>query len=551
MRHYKLTSNRPYIDTYLDTREIEKKMSNFLQFLSQHVTTSFFLNPFVLAILSVIFILLMFKWSSTLPSTKHNSPPSPPKLPIIGNLHQLGLHPHRSLRSLAQRHGPLMLLHFGSVPTLVVSSADAAREIMKTHDLIFANRPKSSMFQKLLYNYKDVSMAPYGEYWRQMKSVCVLHLLSNKRVQSFRGVREEETSLMIQKIKQSCYSSGTVNLSEVFAKLTNDVVCRVSLGRKYSGGEEGGSKFKEILGDFVELLGIISVGDYIPSLAWVGRVNGLDARTEKVATRLDNFLEEVLEEHTNFQKKARSDGHVSPENEDQKDFVDVLLWIQKEDVIGFPVERVSIKAVILDVFAAGTDTVYTVLEWAMTELLRHPNAMEKVQNEVRGISTGKEREVTEDDLDKMHYLKAVIKETFRMHPPIPLLVPRESTQSVKLQGYDIAAGTQVIVNAWAIGRDPTSWDEPEEFHPERFLTTSIDVKGHDFQLIPFGAGRRSCPGIPFALTIIELVLANLVQKFDWALPNEASGQDLDMSESIGLTIHRKFPLTAVATPYFD
>lgn len=194
---------------------------------------------------------------------------------------------------------------------------------------------------------------------------------------------------------------------------------------------------------------------------------------------------------------------------------------------------------------------YTVLEWAMTELLRHPNAMEKVQNEVRGISTGKEREVTEDDLNKMHYLKAVIKETFRLHPPIPLLVPRESTQSVKLQGYDIAAGTQVIVNAWAIGRDPTSWDEPEEFHPERFLTTSIDVKGHDFELIPFGAGRRSCPGIPFALTIIELVLANLVQKFDWALPNEASGQDLDMSESIGLTIHRKFPLTAVATPYFD
>ncbi|KAG2678719.1 hypothetical protein I3760_11G015900 [Carya illinoinensis] len=524
-------------------------MSNFLQFLGQQVTTSFFLNPFVLVILSVIFILLLFKWSSTLPSTKHNSPPSPPKLPIIGNLHQLGLQPHRSLRSLAQRHGPLMLLHFGSVPTLVVSSADAAREIMKTHDLIFANRPKSSMNEKLLYNYKDVASAPYGEYWRQMKRVCVLHLLSNKRVQSFRGVREEETSLMIQKIKQSCYSSGSVNLSEVFAKLTNDVVCRVSLGRKYSGWEEGGSKFKELLGDFGELLGIICVGDYIRWLAWVSRVNGLDARAEKVATRLDNFLEEVLEEHTNFQKKARSNGHVNTESEDQKDFVDVLLWIQKENVIGFPVERVGIKALILDVFAAGTDTVYTVLEWAMTELLRHPTAMKKVQIEVRGISTGNEREVTEDDLDKMHYLKAIIKETFRLHPPIPLLVPREATQSVKLQGYDIAAGTQVIVNAWAIGRDPKSWDEPEEFHPERFLSTSIDVKGHDFQLIPFGAGRRSCPGIPFSLTIIELVLANLLQKFDWALPNEASGHDLDMSESIGITIHRKFPLTAVATPY--
>ncbi|KAG7954416.1 hypothetical protein I3843_11G016500 [Carya illinoinensis] len=340
-----------------------------------------------------------------------------------------------------------------------------------------------------------------------MKRVCVLHLLSNKRVQSFRGVRVEETSLMIQKIKQSCYSSGSVNLSE-----EGSIV----------GGEEGGSKFKELLGDFGELLGIICVGDYIRWLACVIRVNGLDARAEKVATQLDNFLEGLLEEHTNFQKKARSNGHVNPENEDQTDFVDVLLWIQKENVIGFPVERVGIKALILesklDVFVARTDSVYTVLEWAMTELLRHPTAMKKVQIEVRGISTGNEREVTEDDLDKMHYLKAVIKETFRLHPPIPLL------------GYDIAAGTQVIVNAWAIGRDPKSWDEPEEFHPERFLTTSIDA-------------------FLFALTIIELVLANLLQKLDWALPNEASGHDLDMSESIGITIHRKFPLTAVATPY--
>jgi hypothetical protein len=206
------------------------------------------LHPFVLAILAFT-LTFLFKWSSS--STKKNSPPSPLKLPIIGNLHQLGSQPHHSLRSLAQRHCPLMLLHFGSVPTLVASSADAAPEIMKTHDLIFWNRPKSSMSEKLLYNYKDVASVLYGEYWRQMKSLSVLHLLSNKRVQSFQAVREEEAFLVIEKIKQSC-SSASVNLSEVFANLTNYVVCRVALVRKYSSGE-GGRKFKEFLGDFAEL----------------------------------------------------------------------------------------------------------------------------------------------------------------------------------------------------------------------------------------------------------------------------------------------------------
>ncbi|GMY14907.1 cytochrome p450 71a26 [Fagus crenata] len=317
-------------------------MSHSLPFLEPNNVTPLLLHPIVLIILAFIFILL-FKWNSTLPNTKKHSPPSPPKLPIMGNLHQLGLHPHRSLRALAQRHGPLMLLHFGSVPTLVVSSADAAREIMKTQELIFANRSKSSMFNKLFYNYKDVASAPYGDYWRQMKSILVLHLLSNKKVQSFHSVREEELSLVIEKIKLQCCS---VNLSKVFAKLTNDVICRVALGRKYDGGE-GRRKFTELFGEFVELLGVFNVGDYIPWLSWVSRVNGLDARAEKVAKQFDDFLEGVIEEHINCHNKG-SDGHVvSHENEDQKDFVDALLSIQEENIIGFPIDRVSIKALLL------------------------------------------------------------------------------------------------------------------------------------------------------------------------------------------------------------
>ena len=195
-------------------------------------------------------------------------------------------------------------------------------------------------------------------------------------------------------------------------------------------------------------------------------------------------------------------------------------------------------------FAAGTDTTYTFLEWAMTELLRHPKAMQQLQNEVRTIvGDSKLADVTEDDLHNMPYLKAVLKETIRLHPPLPLLFPRVSTQDVEIKGYDVLSGCQVFVNAWAIGRDPSAWDgDPEEFRPERFLEKTIDYqKGLDFGLVPFGAGRRGCPGTLFAVAVNEIALANVVCKFDWSLPCN----DLDMTETIGLTTHRKFPLMAL------
>lgn len=202
-----------------------------------------------------------------------------------------------------------------------------------------------------------------------------------------------------------------------------------------------------------------------------------------------------------------------------------------------------------DVLAAGTDTTFTVLEWTMAELLRYPQVMKKVQNELRLICRNRSDIIAEDDYEKAPYLKAVIKETLRIHPPIPLLVPREARNNVNVMGYDIAAGTMVIINAYAIGREPALWDEPDKFRPERFLDSTIDFRGHDFQLIPFGAGRRSCPGISFAMVTNELVLANLLHKFDWELPNETKGKDLDMTETTGLAIHKKEPLLAVAIPY--
>ncbi|GAU50869.1 hypothetical protein TSUD_86290 [Trifolium subterraneum] len=236
---------------------------------------------------------------------------------------------------------------------------------------------------------------------------------------------------------------------------------------------------------------------------------------------MDEFFDKVIEEHISG---SRFDGNVG---EDNSDFVDVLLSVQKSNDTAFSFDRTAIKGLLLDMFAAGTDTTYTVLEWALSELLRHQTVMHKLQDEVRTV-VGNRTHVTEEDLVNMNYLKAVIKETLRLHIPVPLLVPRRTMEDIKLDGYDIAAGSWVIVNAWAIARDPSIWEKPLEFKPERFMNSSIDYKGLDFELIPFGAGRRGCPGVTFAISINELVLANLVHQFDWKLPDGVEGKDLDI-----------------------
>ncbi|KAF5817265.1 putative cytochrome P450 [Helianthus annuus] len=489
--------------------------------------------------ITFISLLITFIWFSSTLNPIKNRPPSPRKLPIIGNLHQLGSNPHRALQTITNKHGPLVLIHLGSVPVLVASSAETACAILKTHDLIFASRPKLSIPDTLTYGSKNIAFAPYGEHWRRVRSIAVLQLLSNKRVQSFRQVREQETHVIIDEIGKSCGS--VIDLGELLNLLTNNVICRVALGRTYES-----KKFNDLLARFTYLIGCFSIGNYIPWLSWVDRVSGLEARTKKVAKEFDEFLEGVLEEHV--YKKTMMDGEGN-RNDKGQDLLDILLDLQIESNTSF-MHREVIKAGIMDLFAAGTDVTSTSIEWAISELIRHPRVMKKLQKEVTEIALGKPM-ITEDDLEKMTYLHAVLKEALRLHTPAPLLISRESTQDVKLMGYDISAGTQVIINAWAIGRDPSQWEEPEMFCPERFLNNSIDYRGHNFEYIPFGAGRRGCPGIHFAIVVNELVLANLVYKYDFALPEEVKGEELDMTEITGLVLRRKSPLLVVATPHFD
>ncbi|CAI0418511.1 unnamed protein product [Linum tenue] len=502
-----------------------------------------------------------------LPTRKNNlqrknppRPPSPPKLPVLGNLHQVGKFPYRTFARLAKQYNaPLMLFRFGSRPIMIVSTSEAAREVMKVHDLITSDKPTFQTGNRLLYGSRNIASTLYGEYWRQARRLCVLHLLSSRKVRACCEVREEEVGLLVNRIKQHHHhqhqraggGATAVNLSELLSRLANDVICRMAFGRKYDGGANGG--FRDLMVELMSVLGAFNVGEFIPWLSWVNRVTGFDARVDRVARRFDEFLEgTVLEGEARLEK----DGNKSADSagvigDTQAPFIDILLHFQKDSSEEFQLERDEVKAIIMDMFLGGTDTTSTLMEWAMSELVKHPRVMKKLQEELRS-KIGRENEtICEADLDRLDYLALVIKETIRLHPPIPMLSPRRLMQDTTMSGHDVSAGTMILTNAWAIGRDPVDWPEsPEEFWPERFLNTSVDFRGQDFQLIPFGAGRRGCPGISFALAVVELAVANLVRSFDWELPDGVAGEDLDMSESVGITAHRRLPLLALPTIVF-
>ncbi|XVF49793.1 hypothetical protein PTKIN_Ptkin04bG0044100 [Pterospermum kingtungense] len=486
-------------------------------------------NPLFLSLILLVSLLI---WLKLAKGKKLNLPPSPPKLPIIGNIHQLGKLPHRSLRDLSRKYGSLLLLQLGHNPTLVVSSAEMARDIVKNHDIVFSNRPRTTAANILLYGCKDISFSPYGEYWRQVRKISILELFSNQRIHSSQFIRDEEVELVINKIRSASLKGESINLTEMLMFVSNNIVSRCLLSRK-SEEEDGSSKFGRLARRVMILFSSLCVGDMFPYLRWLDVLSGLIPSLKALSGEFDKYFDQIIEEHT----ALKSHDEVT----DKKDFVSVILQLKKEGMLEKDLTQDSIKAILMDLFVGGTDTTATAIEWVMAELLKHPNIMKKVQQEVRNV-VGNKSKIDMDDINKMKYFKCVQKETLRLHPPVPLLLPRETSASVKLGGYDIPSNIAVLINVWAIQRDPNWWEKPEVFIPERFENSSIDFKGQDFQFIPFGIGRRNCPGMPFGVASVEYVTANLLCWFNWELPNGEIAENLDMSERYGLSVNKKVPL---------
>ncbi|KAK9995638.1 hypothetical protein SO802_020324 [Lithocarpus litseifolius] len=360
---------------------------------------------------------------------------------------------------------------------------------MKTNDTVLANRPQIRAPRVLFYGCTDLAFCPYEK--GASISIC-------------EGRRSCGNG---QEDKRFMYMNGaTIDLGEMFVNISNNIICKPALGRKYKG-EDGSQSFGNLSRTAMELMGAFCFEDLFPYLKWLDVLTGFSARLRTTSNALNAVLDQIIEEH------QKSDGG---DQSDKKDFVDILLNLQKNGMLDINLTQENIKAILLDMVMGGTDTTSTTMEWAMAELVKNPNVMKKAQEEVRRV-VGEKLKVDETDIDQMDVLKC----------------------------YDTPPGTGILINAWAIQRDPKLWDRPEEFLPERFANNSIDFKGHHEQFIPFGMGRKGCPGISFAIIEAEYLLANLLYCFDWEFPDGVTVNDLDMSEVYMLVIRKKIPLCLV------
>ncbi|KAI5665036.1 hypothetical protein M9H77_24359 [Catharanthus roseus] len=489
--------------------------------------------------LLLVFLFFLFKNPK---KTTLKLPPGPPTLPIIGNLHQMASPlPHKKLKDLADKYGPLMHLKLGEISTVVISSSRLTKEFMQTHGLNFADRPQTVIAKIMMYNCSGVTLSMYGDYWRKLRQIYVTELLNTKSVQSFSSIMEEELILMVKSIESEV--GKPMELIEKIRSYLFDTLCRSALGKIHGKGKE---TLIEISREMVALSGVQTLEDIFPSVKLFSYLNPLRPKAKKLFKRLDSVLEDIINQQEN-KLLSLKDGDNQQEKEEDN-MLSVLLRLRNGKDSKVKLTNNDIKAIIFELFVGGISTSSTTIEWAMSELMKNPEMMEKGKHEVRQVLKGKKR-VCQIDVENMSYIKLVLKETLRFHPPGPLLFPRKSREQCEIDGYTIPAKAMILINNWVLGRDPEYWVDPEKFEPERFKDNLVDYKGNHFELIPFGVGRRICPGISFAVTNIELLLAALLFHFDWKLPHGMDPKDLDMIELYRSGCTRKNPLVLIPKIY--
>ncbi|XP_031268379.1 flavonoid 3',5'-hydroxylase 2-like [Pistacia vera] len=463
-------------------------------------------------------------------------PPGPRGWPLIGALPLLGNMPHVTLAKMAKKYGPVMHLKMGTCDMVVASTPDAARAFLKTLDLNFSNRPPNAGATHLAYNAQDMVFADYGPRWKLLRKLSNLHMLGGKALDDWSNVRNVELGHMLRAMCDSSRKGEAVVVPEMLTYAMANMIGQVILNRRVfvTKGSES-NEFKDMVVELMTSAGFFNIGDFIPSIAWMD-LQGIEGGMKKLHKKFDVLLTKMMEEHI----------ATSHERKSKPDFLDVIMS-NRENSDGERLSITNIKALLLNLFTAGTDTSSSIIEWSLAEMLKNPSIMKRAHDEMDQV-IGRNRRLEESDLSKLPYLQAICKESFRKHPSTPLNLPRVSTEACVVNGYYIPANTRLSVNIWAIGRDPKVWENPLDFTPERFLSekyAKIDPRGNDFELIPFGAGRRICAGTRMGIVLVEYILGTLVHSFDWKLPH---GVELNMDEAFGLALQKAVPLEATVSP---
>ncbi|TYI70335.1 hypothetical protein E1A91_D08G214500v1 [Gossypium mustelinum] len=439
---------------------------------------------FLSCLVYFVFYLILFQAFHLITRRKlgrtHKLPPGPPTIPIFGNLFQLGDEPHRALAKLANIHGDIMTLKLGQTTTLVLSSAAMAKEILQTHDAISCNRTVPGALRALQHHETGLPWMPVSTTWRNLRKICNLHIFASHKLDANQHLRRSKIEQLLADVRDSSRVGEAIEISTVV--------------------------FKSVR----EELGKPNFGDYFPTLLDNLDLQGIRRRMSIHFGKLMNIFDKLIDERLELKKM---DDYIST-----NDLLDILLQHSEQDN-NEELDRNLIKHLILDLLIAGTNSTSSSLEWAMAELFHNPKALRKARRELQQV-IGEGNLVEESHVTCLPYLQAVVKETMRLHPPIPLLLPRKAQEDIEIHNFVVPKGARLLINAWAIGRDPNFWEEPDLFLPERFIRSTIDVKGRDFGLIPFGSGRRICPGLPLAMRMLHLTLGTLIYSFDWNLKME-------------------------------
>ncbi|EPS59511.1 hypothetical protein M569_15290 [Genlisea aurea] len=496
--------------------------------LGNHITNTMDTVHFLLLFSSAVFAFFFFFFFLRSTAVKNNNPPPPPgprRLPIIGHLHLLTPLLHHTFHRLSEKYGPLVQLHLGSVPCVVASTPELAKEFLRTNELVFSSRKHSTAIDIITYD-SSFAFSPYGPYWKYVKKLCTYELLGARNLSHFQPIRVSELNRFLKAVTEKAEAEEVFNVTEEVAKLTSNVISNMMVGIRCEEEEE---EAMAVIREVTRIFGEFDVSDVV----WFCKkfdFQGIRRRSEDIRRRYDALLERII----SGREEKRIHGDTAA------DFLDMLLDIVGKTDVNFT--RDHLKALILDFFTAGTDTTAIATEWAISELINNPKVMAKAQEEIDDV-IGTGRLLQETDGPDLPYLQAVIKETFRLHPPIPMLT-RKSTADCAIGGYRIPAKTLLFVNIWSIGRNPKYWENPTEFNPERFLRSGIDVKGQDFELLPFGTGRRGCPGMILAMNELVSIIGTMVQCFHWSSGDVA----VDMTERPGLTAPRANNLFCRAAP---
>ncbi|KAM7265536.1 hypothetical protein ACFE04_003219 [Oxalis oulophora] len=470
--------------------------------------------------------------SQLFPLRRKNLPPSPLSLPILGHLHLVKPPLHRFLHSLSLKHGPIFSLRLGSRLVFVVSSPSIAKECFSTeNDVVLANRPDFISLSKHLTNFSTVATAPYGDHWRNLRRILAVEVLSSSRLNMSFEIRKDEIDrLLIKLARVSSNGFAKVELKSLFQELAFNIILRIIAGKRYYGedvsDEEQAESFRKIIKELISYAGASNLNDFLPIMNWIDG-GAHEKRVIELCKNVNAILLGLIEEH-----RTKKDGNGI---ESFNTMVDHLLSFQESQPDYYNDQ--TIKGLMQVIIFAATDTTSVTLEWAMSCLLNHKNILNKLKSEIN-LEVGDGKLLDESDTAKLPYLQNVISETLRLYPPAPLLSPHFSSDECKIGGYDMPPKTMLLVNAWSIHRDPSSWKDAESFRPERFE----NVKTEDHMFLPFGMGRRSCPGVSLANRVMRLTLGLLIQCFEW---ERIGDEEIDMTEDRGITIPKLVPLEAM------